>query len=128
MRISEVFANPNGEDDGKEYVELWNPGSEPVNVTGLVINHEDQRSFTFMEGEIPAGQTLVFDPFRLRNDGATLSLVCDEVEVDRASYPKAKSGVAVERDQTGAFCPVTAAFGDGFGNPGTPPERCMGPP
>ncbi len=54
--ISEVFINPGGEDTGKEWIEIYHPGNETVNLTGWSLgdainvgNYGDGR-YVFPEG------------------------------------------------------------------------------
>ena len=57
--ITEVFVNPGGEDAGKEWVEIYNPGSDTISVVGWfigdAINTEDYGDGRYV---FPAGARL----------------------------------------------------------------------
>ena len=47
IAITEFMNNAEGEDDGREFVELYNYGSNPIDVTGWTVTDEDSDSYTF---------------------------------------------------------------------------------
>ena len=51
--ITEIQNNPNGEDELREYVELFNPNATPVSITGWTLQSCSDQSTT-LQGEIPA--------------------------------------------------------------------------
>ncbi|MBL4632820.1 MAG: lamin tail domain-containing protein [Kofleriaceae bacterium] len=113
--ITEVMANPEGEDEGNEYFEIYNATSAAIDLAGLVLEKsavdgskvkEHVMSTTIIE----AGQYLalggVLPEFRapyiaygyadalgaMTNSGGQLALRCKETEVDRLIYGEAASG------------------------------------
>jgi hypothetical protein len=63
--ISEVLPNPLGTDDGKEYVELYNPTNTEVDIGGWVI---DTKSDTDADATIPSGAKIQVHGFYLIGD------------------------------------------------------------
>lgn len=62
LRINEIFPNPTGSDDD-EFVELYNSGTETINLSGLKLDDEDggSRPFVFDDDTfIEAGEYRVF--------------------------------------------------------------------
>lgn len=113
--ITEVMANPEGEDEGNEYFEIYNATGAAIDLAGLVLGKsavdgsklkEHIMSATILE----AGQYIalggVLPEFRapyigygyadalgaMTNSGGQLTLRCKEVEVDRVIYGEATSG------------------------------------
>ncbi len=59
--LSELMANPEGSDSDNEWIELYNPHGETLNLNGLSLNDEDGGSHSFaLTGEIPAESYEVF--------------------------------------------------------------------
>jgi hypothetical protein len=50
--ITEIQNNPNGEDDLREYIELFNPNATPISITGWVLQSCSDQGVT-LTGEIP---------------------------------------------------------------------------
>ncbi|HPF38866.1 MAG TPA: lamin tail domain-containing protein [Phycisphaerae bacterium] len=60
VAITEFMNNANGEDNGREWVELFNYGATSVDVSGWTLNDEDTDSFTIPNGTtIPSGGYLI---------------------------------------------------------------------
>ena len=87
--INEVEANPEGRDAGYEWVELFNPLSEAVDLSGWGIEstHGDIESFTFQAGTIiePNDHYVVQFPSQFVNNDDEELILFDESgnEVDR---------------------------------------------
>ena len=56
--ITEIQNNPNGEDDLREYIELYNPNSTPVSITGWTLQDCGDRAVT-LNGEIAGREHFV---------------------------------------------------------------------
>ncbi|NQE04318.1 hypothetical protein C5S32_00470, partial [ANME-1 cluster archaeon GoMg1] len=63
--ISEVLPNPTGTEDGKEYVELYNPTNIEIDIGGWVI---DTKSDTDADATIPHGAKIQVHGFYLVGD------------------------------------------------------------
>jgi len=87
--INEVEANPSGADAGNEWVELFNPLSEDVDIGGwmIVTTHGRIESFTFTSGTtIPGGGHLVVQfPSQFIDNGDEVLILRNDLgnEVDR---------------------------------------------
>lgn len=67
--ISEVAINPSGSDSGKEFIELYNPSSENIDVSGWDLDADALPYFTFpADTVIGAKRTLTI---KLRQDGVS---------------------------------------------------------
>jgi hypothetical protein len=53
--ISELYVNPTGNEAGKEYIELYNPTSHPIDISNWKIRLSGSTSY---EGAIPAGSVI----------------------------------------------------------------------
>lgn len=71
ISISEIMAAPEGEDDLNEWVELYNNGSEPINLSGWIIG--DLADNDTLEGGLFFGQGAIIPPggFALITDDKT---------------------------------------------------------
>lgn len=110
--ITEIMANPAGEDDGQEYVEVYNATPKDISLNGVTFTKANasggsSKFWTFGEVSIAAGQYFVFgnygpeialpahldyafsSAFAMTNTGGTLSLTCGEAMIDMARYPSA---------------------------------------
>jgi hypothetical protein len=119
--ITEVMANPDGADEGNEYWEIFNPGSSPIDLTGVALftsrpDGTDEDSHTMRAATIGPGQYFVvggvLDEFKpghvdygyantlgsLRNGGGKLGLRCRGTLVDEIEYAEAADGIAQELD------------------------------
>jgi hypothetical protein len=106
IRISEVYAHPvkagSGQQLlGREWVEVWNTGSEPLVLTGWKVRVGDaakpKNSNVKTAGTVAPGGRLVLttelETFTLRDDGNRIALVApDGAEVSFEVYPKLKAG------------------------------------
>ena len=124
--ITEIMANPAGEDRGSEYFEIYNASSEAIDLDGLTLVYSladgsNEKTHDVDDLVIEPGDYLVLgtaeaDALRdymdygfgndlgsLRNAGAALALRCDETEIDRTEYPSAEGqdGVASILDGEG---------------------------
>jgi hypothetical protein len=122
--ITEIFANPDGTDTGKEWFEIFNPGDEPAELAGLSLmlskaDGSGQKKLT-LPATAPAldpGAYLVFGDHRtgeqpawlgftyadrlgsMGNTGGKLAVSCGATEVDSVTWTRAqKSGQSVGFD------------------------------
>ncbi|MCP4446171.1 MAG: lamin tail domain-containing protein [Myxococcales bacterium] len=113
--ITEVMANPEGDDDGNEYFEIYNATSAAIDLTGLVLEYaavdgSKDKEHVMRGTIIEAGSYIavggVLDEFRapyiaygyaddlggMTNGGGQLGLRCKDVQVDHLVYGEAVSG------------------------------------
>lgn len=111
--ITEIMANPAGEDRGSEYFEVYSASSEAIDLDGLTLVYSladgsNEETHDVDALVIEPGDYLVLgtaeadalpeymdygfgnDLGSLRNAGAALALRCDETEIDRTEYPSAE--------------------------------------
>jgi hypothetical protein len=128
--ITEIMANPQGSDEGKEWFEIFNHTTSTLNLAGLqlVASRADgsgEEFHTVAEGQIAPGAYFVFggmvpavkpayvdytygaDLGGLRNSSGRLALRCGKSLVDEVVYLQAKEGIALQFD--GARAPDAAA-------------------
>ncbi|UEC43031.1 MAG: conserved exported protein of unknown function [Methanothrix sp.] len=85
--INEVEANPDGSDDGNEWLELYNPGPDDVDIGGWTVTSAGGSVVSISSGTtVPAGGFFVvtFDGYWLRNSEETVVLRDEKgAEIDR---------------------------------------------
>lgn len=139
--ITEFMANPLGSDTTGEFVELYNSGASPVDLTGWILSDEDTDTFTLPATTIGAGNfvilakdrtTFISDwsiPVSLQSSviAATFSLSntsADELELENSTpsliwslaYPGGNAdGVSAYLDPS-----TTLTVGTMFGSKATP--------
>lgn len=118
--ITEIMANPDGQDDGNEWFEIYNTTAAPIDLTGLslVASKDDgsgEQVHNMRQTTIASGQYLVvggvleeFKPghvdygyandLTLRNSNGRLALRCGDTLIDEASYVEVTSGASLELD------------------------------
>ncbi len=97
MIISEFLPNPVGKDTDAEFIELFNDGLKPVNLSGWKMKDASGKTFTFKSQAVEAGKYLLLDykttKIILNNDAETLFLYdANGNLIDKAEF----SGVAPE--------------------------------
>lgn len=108
LHINEIFPDPDSPNDAGEYIELFNPGDTPVDLSDWKITDATKTGVhTFSdEASIPAHGYLVIDdtdfPFSLNNGEETISLF-DPLGalVDTVTYTKTTEGASLNRTDTG---------------------------
>ncbi|WP_306449830.1 lamin tail domain-containing protein [Corallococcus interemptor] len=147
--ITEVMANPHGDDTVGEWIEVR--ATVPVDLNGLTVGTDT--SGTRLESErclsLAAGESALFARRRepevngglpeplatfsadLRNAGGVVAIRAGSVLIDSALYGPAQDGVAtqVSADAKGnAWCAATEAYGDkgNLGTPGRANRVCTG--
>ncbi|QSQ20763.1 lamin tail domain-containing protein [Pyxidicoccus parkwayensis] len=152
--ITEVMANPRGDDTLGEWVELL--AAVPVDLNGLTVGTDS--SGTKLEGKtclsLTAGERVVLarrtdavlngglpQPVAtfgvdLRNSGGVVTVRAGDVLIDAAVYGPAEEGVATQvsasmadakrNDSQDAWCRATEAYGTrgNLGTPGRPNHVC----
>ncbi|MFP2961330.1 lamin tail domain-containing protein [Myxococcus sp. 1LA] len=154
--ITEVMANPRGDDTLGEWVELL--ATAPVDLNGVTLAAEAGESTVAAEGclSLAAGEYALLArradatlngglpepratfPMDLRNAGGRLLLKAGDVVVDAVDYGPAVDGVATQvsapladserNDAPSAWCGATAAYGTrgNLGTPGRVNRACEG--
>ncbi len=59
VAVTEFLADANGSDSNREWVELFNYGTQPVNLSGWVLGDQDSNAATLPAVSIPSGGYLV---------------------------------------------------------------------
>ncbi len=94
LRLSELLANPNGSDEGSEFVELFNPNNSDVDLTfyRLTVGSDNVKTYSFPAGaNIVAGGYAVFTnadmSFTLINSGSAVGISSvDNQSIDSAVH------------------------------------------
>ncbi len=113
--ITEIMANPDGDDQGNEYFEIYNATGAAIDLTGLRLEKSaidgssvkehlmigtviESGSYVALGGVVPEfrapyiGYGYSDDLGTMTNAGGQLSLHCKDTEVDRVFYGEATSG------------------------------------
>ncbi len=119
--ITEVFANPSGDDSGREWFEVYNATGQPADLTGLVLvaskdDMSGEDSHTMTEIVVAADDYVVLggvlqefapphvdygfanDLGSLRNTEGRLALQCGSREVDAMIYETSPDGASYSFD------------------------------
>jgi hypothetical protein len=101
--ITEFFPNPDGNDTGQEFVELYNPGNEVIDLQNfwLEINNKKEH----LSGKVKARDYfLIKNKQSIRNSGEKLIIFWQGQKVFEISYQgKAPSGMSFARDDKGQW-------------------------
>ncbi|MCB9704192.1 MAG: lamin tail domain-containing protein [Myxococcales bacterium] len=132
--ITEIMADPQGADDGREWFEIYNPGDTSVNLQGVVLaiskaNGDSLKSHTISVAvDIAPGQYMTFgdvlpealpshvdygyasDLGSMNNTAGLIQVVCGDVLVDDALFSDVKQGYS--RTFTGKLSPDATANDD----------------
>ena len=65
--VNEVMVNPYGDDTGQEWIELYNPGNEPVNLNGWTVKDCAEQAMELV------GDDLILEPQAFMVLGAQLN-------------------------------------------------------
>ncbi len=115
--ISEIFPNPAGSDAEDEFVEIFNLGSDIIDLSGWKLGDGSKKRFTISEGNIKSGEYFVFKRsitgIALNNSGG------DEVKLyspsgklfDSVSYNSAFEDESYARREDGTFVWTTKVTG-----------------
>lgn len=116
--INEWLPNPNGADAKTEFIELFNNGNAPINLTGWTIHTTGKKIFSFRAQTIAANSYVVVfrtqTKLSLKNNSETVSLYDSAGHlIDQSSYlGAAPSGQSFSR----IYYPGTGV------NPGAAPQ------
>jgi hypothetical protein len=118
--ISEIMANPSGDDTGHEWFEVYNPGSKTVDLAGVTLltarsDGSSPKAVTLPGPlDVRAGEYLVFGGVApdlkpayvtygygpalggLLNANGLLAVQCGSVVIDQATYMTAPDGASLE--------------------------------
>jgi len=115
--VSEVMVNPAGDDTGKEWIEVYNAGSDPADLSGLSLvssaaDLTGEKAYSVPSGTIAAGGYVVFSGSApdllpdyadfgvgnalaaLRNDTGRIALRCGDTVVDEVVYTMVKEAAS----------------------------------
>jgi hypothetical protein len=151
--ISELMVDPlTLADTAGEWIELHNPGPEPLTLTGCELLDGDRARVIETPLTVPAGEQVVIArgempgltpdavvSLVLSNSGDSVGLRCDGVTIDRVTYGEgfpitagaslSLSATALDaelNDHAEAWCAATDSFGGDRGTPGAPNPPCEG--
>jgi hypothetical protein len=104
--ISEFLPNPEGNDQDKEFVEIFNDGDEAIDLDNFIL--EIGKKKIDLKGRIePKEYFVIFNKennFYIRNHGETLKLYFDKQEIFSVSYEgKAPEGKSFSRKDDGKW-------------------------
>jgi hypothetical protein len=104
--ISEFLPNPEGNDEGKEFVEIFNYGDEAIDLNGFIL--EIGKKKIELKGSIEPKEYFVIsnkeNNFYIRNHGEILKLYFDKQEIFSVSYEgKAPEGKSFSRKENGKW-------------------------
>ncbi len=104
--VSEFYPNPEGNDEGKEFIEIYNYGNEEIDLDGFTLKIGDKE--IKLKGRIePKEYWLITNKeynFYIRNKGDTLALYYDKEKIFEISYSgKAEEGKSYSRDNNGKW-------------------------
>jgi len=104
--ISEFLPNPDGNDEGKEFVEIFNYGDEAIDLNGFIL--EIGKKKIEPKGRIEPKEYFVIsnkeNNFYIRNHGETLKLYFDDQEIFSVSYRgQAPEGKSFSRKENGEW-------------------------
>jgi hypothetical protein len=104
--ISEFLPNPEGNDQDKEFVEIYNYGDEAIDLNSFIL--EIGKKKINLQGKIEPQEYFVIsnkdNNFHIRNNGETLKLYFDKQEIFSVSYQgKAPEGKSFSRKKDGGW-------------------------
>lgn len=103
MEISEIFPNPSGTDTGKEWIEIHNKSTEPINIGGWKIQTKNGKTYILPENAmIPAEGYMSFtdktSKLQLKNTNEELWLIDPEGSLsDHVTYESAPENESFAR-------------------------------
>ncbi len=98
--INEILPNPSGRDSGREFIELYNPGSQDISLANWQVHKKARsgsvRTYYFSANEIIKAKEYFILTFNgLNNDGAEIEIVDDAGEkIDSMDYKNAPEGLS----------------------------------
>jgi hypothetical protein len=99
LLITELLPNAAGSDEGNEFIELYNPGDQPVDLSGytLHVGPQLERSYALPQAEIGAGEYYVLSnsdiPFTLLNTSSRAQLTsANQIVSEVPIYQNPKEG------------------------------------
>ncbi|MEK6936462.1 MAG: lamin tail domain-containing protein [Nanoarchaeota archaeon] len=97
IEISEVFSNPEGKDNDKEFIEIHNYGNLSVGLKGVFFKNYNNRTFELYDfyEEIKSYEYLVFYPeFNLKNENGNVKLLFGYDIIDELEYKASVEGMS----------------------------------
>jgi len=91
LNINEFIPNPDGSDEENEWIEIYNPGTNEVNLNGWKLKDASDKEYNFKDEKITSGGYLVLNrpqtKITINNDAETLSLIApDGTVVSQIEY------------------------------------------
>ncbi|MBN1915610.1 lamin tail domain-containing protein [Candidatus Dojkabacteria bacterium] len=95
--INELMPNPVGLDPGNEWIELYNPTSVNINLSGWIL--KDKTSFFSLDGQSidPYSYLVVFPSITLNNTNEEITLLDHLGNSDSIKYSTSIEGISLER-------------------------------
>lgn len=93
IRITEIFANPKGKDEGKEWIEIYNNGTETISLENWSIKTD--KNFSLSNLQIEPKSFLIIDnkTLKLKNETAIVQLLNPNGKIiDQIQYGKSIEG------------------------------------
>lgn len=101
LLLSEIFPNPDGDDTGNEWVEVFNPLDVPIDLQGLQMGIVGNTSGQTFEDALVLEPLsyYVFDHllFTLPNTNSGIVIKINDAEIDSVSYEKTYAGKSLSR-------------------------------
>ncbi len=97
LEISEIFPNPIGKDNDKEFVEIHNYGNLSVSLKGIWLKNHNNKTFELSDfyNEINPYEYLIFYPrFNLRNQDEKIKLLFGNEIIDEFNYSSSIEGLS----------------------------------
>lgn len=117
--ISEFFANPSGTDTGHEFVELYNSGAGPVDLTGWILSDEDSDTFTLPSVSIGTGAFVILAADRATFIGDWSIPAALQSSVVEASFTLTNTGDEVVIENSSPALMWSLAYGGGIEDGGS---------
>jgi hypothetical protein len=104
--ISEFYPNPEGNDEGKEFVEIYNYGETAINLETFILKIGEKK--IKLKGTIEPNEYWLLNNrdynFYIRNKGESLALYYNQEKIFEISYQgKAPEGKSYSRDEKGRW-------------------------
>lgn len=100
--INELFPNPQGKDDGQEFVELLNTGLETITLDGWRLGGKTKKKLDGLQ--IAPRQFLIIEKITLKNSSDLIELLSpDKNAIASITYPDPSEGRSYGRDESGSY-------------------------
>lgn len=93
VKISEIMANPEGKDQGKEWIELYNTSDKKIDLSKLYIQIDD-KSFAINQNINPKSHLKITSPLSLKNTTNSVQLIYEDQVLEVVNYSKPKENLS----------------------------------